>query len=84
MALTWAALIEWQTIKVPVVAQVGPTAAFQRAHCHLIGPDRCLPGRGFARVLVSSGLLVQIAMTAGLVIDAPTGDASDRMAGKEA
>jgi hypothetical protein len=33
---------------------------------------------------VSSGLLVQIAMTAGLVIDAPTGDAFDRMAGKEA
>ena len=44
VALTWAGLMEWQTIKVPVVAQVGPTAAFQRAHCHLIRPDRCLPG----------------------------------------
>jgi len=24
VALTWAGLIEWQTIKVPVVVQVGP------------------------------------------------------------
>ena len=71
-ALTWAGLIDWQTIKVQIVVQVGPTTAIEGASCQLIRPGRYWPAarlRSDARV---DGPAVQSAMAAGPVADAPT------------
>jgi hypothetical protein len=81
--LTWAGLIEWQTIKVPVVVQVGPRPHLRGLLASGFGPIVAGPRRGAAQVLVSTGVLVLSVMAAGLVADASTGDASDRIAGRD-
>lgn len=82
-ALTWAGLIEWQTIKVQVVVQVGPRRRLRGLLATRSGPIAAWPQRRFARVLASIGALAQSVRPARLAADVPTGYAEDRMAGTE-
>ena len=58
-ALTWAGLIEWPTINVQVVVQVGLRRRLRGLLATRSGPIAAWPRRGFARVLVSIGALAQ-------------------------